>query len=451
MDSTKIPSVHEWLLGQGDRDDLVGSLARIVVSSSSEIREPGFDAWLAIQEDGLILKSAIEDARAQHAKCVHELQSTGHSESFPIWFRALSDVKQAASWAKHKAQPDKTPETYLHELHKQLRKDVESVSLLYLDTNHWIRLMNVILGRSKPADSAYVAVLAKLRELRVQKKLICPLSFPLFHELLKQTDPKTRRQMAALIDEMSAGVCIQPPNQMERLELKRQFLKALLGPTAPDMSEWVWVKVSAVVGEWLAQPTSGALPKADVRAMQKVMIDAMWETPLAALAEFMSEPAPDLLEELAKAYVKDAEDYRARGVSFERVLMEQKDIYFQQLVASEADKIWKEIEQQFPTQCAAFKARGSSAQGPDPSILASVQIKAAAFASFIVSTQTKKILINDVTDAVHVSLALPHCDAACVDRGMAHRLTSPPLQFDKVYRARVFSTPEELLNWMSLL
>lgn len=451
MDPAKIPSFSDWLLGQTHRDDLVGSLANLSLSGSQSKGERGFDAWLKELEDGIIMKSAVDDARAEYAQCVHELQAIGHSESFPIWYRAGSEEMMAASWARHRATPDKAPEKYLHELHKALRKEVESVQRLYLDTHFWIRLLNVILGRSKPADVAYATLLTRLRDLRNQKKLICPCSYPLFHELLKQNDPNTRRRMAALIDELSGSVCIQPPNQLERIELKRQFLKTILGPTAPDVGEWVWVKVSAVVGEMFPVPLSKSLPKDDVIAVRKVMIDQLWNTPLAALAEFPIDDGEDPLESLAQAYVRDAEDYRKRSAPFDRVLMEQKAIYLEQLRKNEFGRMAKEVERQFPDECAAYQARGGNDQPFDPSILASIQIKSAVFASFIVSTQTKKIIVNDVIDAVHASVALPYFDAVCVDRGMAHRLTSAPLQFDKVYGARVFSCAEETLAWLNTL
>jgi hypothetical protein len=445
MNPTKIPPFNDWLLGQTHRDDLVGSLAKLSLSSKSE----EIDRWLREQEDGIIMKPAVDNARAEYAQCVHELQTVGHSESFPIMLRAISEEAMAASWARHRAAPTKTPEKYLHELHKALRKEVESVRRLYLDTNHWIRLLNVILGRSRPADSPYATLLSMLRELRGRNQLICPCSYPLFHELLKQTDPNTRRRMAALIDELSGGVCIQPPNQLERIELKRQILRAVLGSGAPDVGEWVWVKVSAVVGEIFPVPLSKSLPRADVVAVRKVMIDQMWNTPLAALAEFPLPEAQDPLEPLAQAYVKDAEDYRKRGVPFDRVLMEQKAIYFEQLRKNDFARIAKEVEEQFPDECAAIASRGDDCQSYDPNILASIQIKAAVFASFIVSTQTKQIVVNDVVDAVHASVSLPYVDAACLDRGMAHRLSSPPLRFGHVYRAKIFSSPDELLAWLT--
>ena len=156
--------------------------------------------------------------------------------------------------------------------------------------------------------------------------------------------------------------------------------------------------------------------------------------------------------DIAQAYVKDAEDYRNRGVPFDRVLMEQKAIYLDQLRQSDFIRIAKEFQDQFPEECAAaMKARDDDHQPYDPRNLASIQIKSAVFASFIVSTPTKKIIINDVIDAIHASVSLPYCDAVCVDRGMAHRLKSVPLEFDKVYKSRVFSDPEELLAWLKTI
>ncbi len=448
MEKEDVPDLHEWLLAQTHREDLVGTLARSCVEKATGPTGTDFTAWLAGMEAGLFMRPVIEDAKREYDVCVRELLTEGHSRSFPLICRAIDPQAQDASWAKHKAEPAKSVETYLHELHKDLRREVESVTRLYLDTNHWIRLTDVVIGKAPPGDR-YAELLVRLRALRAAGKLVCPLSFPLFHELTTQSDPKTRRPMAALMDELSGGVAIQPPNELEKIELKRQILRSVLGAEAPDLGEWIWVKASAVLGERIAVPLTDGWSAEVKRTLQKVMLDSTWAMPLAALVEFPIPPTRDHLSELAEAYVKDADDYRRRGVKFEQVLQEQKAIYGGGLMKNSMRKLAEEVRHQFPLECAAYEANGGGNQAFDPNILASIQIKASVFASFIVSTHNKKIIVNDVVDAIHVSMALPHCDAACVDRGMAHRLTSPPLSFDRVYRAKVFFSPDEVLKWLN--
>ena len=152
MKPDDVPDFHDWFLAQTHRDDLVGALARSYVGM--EAGKAGFEAWLAETEAGIVVRSVIDDARREYATCLQELRTEGHSDGFPLMCRVFDPDAQCASWARHKAEPEKSVETYLHELHKGLRKQVEAQMRLYLDTGHWIRLLNVETGRS-PARAEF--------------------------------------------------------------------------------------------------------------------------------------------------------------------------------------------------------------------------------------------------------------------------------------------------------
>lgn len=440
------PSFQDWLGAQVHREDLIGSLARLEVTQIDHVKAHGFDRWLAGLVEGGVLALVIEDARREHRRCLEELAATGHAESWPLWLhRQPNEEEQSARWAKHKAEAHISFEKFHHGLHKALRGRVERVGRLYLDTCHWVRLREVILGR--PVAPVYQELLARLRTLKAADRILCPLSYPMYHELAKQSDNTTRRTMAALMDELSEGTCIQPPNQIERIELKRQILRTVLGPDAPDVGEWLWVKASGVFGEMIPVPKAKWTPE-EVTLIQKVVFEGLWNLPISVVAEFQEEKRPvDDLKALADAYNADARKYREDKVPFERVYHEEMAHLFQLLRKNHFMPIAKEVWDQFPDECAAVQAKGDSMQ-PDPMCLASLQIKARLHAAFFVSSGAMKFEANDLIDALHASVSLPYFDAAFLEGPLARRLTIKPLELDRAYGTKVMWDPDELLQWM---
>lgn len=444
--SVRPPSFRDWLGAQVHREDMVGSLARLEVSNIEKVKAQGFDRWLAGIVEGQILALVVDDARREHAHCLEELAASGHSESWPLWLHHQpSGEEHSARWARHRAEPHITFERFNHGLHKALRKRVERVRRLYLDTCHWIRLRDVILGR--PAPTIYVALLARLRELKATDKILCPLSYPMYHELAKQSDDKTRRTMARLMDDLSEGICIQPPNQIERIELKRHILRIVLGPDAPDVGEWLWVKASGIVGEMIPMPLAKWTPE-EVTLIQKVTFEGLWNLPLSAVVEFFQEKlAANDLKPLADAYNADARRYREKKVPFERVRHEETAHLFHLLRQSHYMAIAKEVWDQFPEECATAHTNGVSMQ-PDPMCLATLQIKAQVHAAFFVASGAMKFESNDLVDALHASVSLPYFNAVFLERPLASRLMTKPLELDRAYGTKVMWDPAEVLQWL---
>jgi hypothetical protein len=309
-----------------------------------------------------------------------------------------------------------------------------------------VRLRDVILGR--PVASVYVALLARLRELKAADRIICPLSYPMYHELAKQSDDNTRRTMAKLMDDLSEGICIQPPNQIERIELKRHILRLILGQDAPDLSEWLWVKAFGVFGEMIPVPMANWTPE-EITLIQKVTFEGLWNLPISAVAEFYeAKLAANDLQPLADAYNTDARKYRENKVPFEKVYHEEMAHLIQSLFKNNFAAMAKEVWDQFPDECAAIQAKGGTMQ-PDPMCLATLQIKARLHAAFFVSSGAMKFESNDLIDALHASVSLPYFDAVFVERPLATRLSTKPLELDRAYGTKVMWDPKEVLQWLA--
>ncbi|HYE32102.1 MAG TPA: hypothetical protein VEH27_11785 [Methylomirabilota bacterium] len=154
-----------------------------------------------------------KEIQALADKFVHELTAETKSSGAALFKRLLSQP-----WARrgleesiiyHARRPEMTLGEYgflqLHALVGEVHKKV----LVYLDINHWIRLRDAALQRSE--DARYQALLELLRSLHAAERIVCPASFELFAELVKQGDPKTRQATARLMDELSSGLCLHNP------------------------------------------------------------------------------------------------------------------------------------------------------------------------------------------------------------------------------------------------
>ena len=151
----------------------------------------------------------------------------------------------------HAAMPEISPDTYFAFRRRELQRELAGRKLLYLDTNHWINLRHVVL-KSPSEKAVYRDILRILLKLRREGRICCPISFLLFMELMKQSDPKTRLITAKLMDALSEGLCFQFPPEIGRIELRHFLLKSVVG-REQELIPWVWTKVGFLAGEVLPE------------------------------------------------------------------------------------------------------------------------------------------------------------------------------------------------------
>ncbi|MGO8767063.1 MAG: hypothetical protein ACLQSR_18260 [Limisphaerales bacterium] len=111
------------------------------------------------------------------------------------------------SFAKHQNQSDVSHSIYRREKHLALQKELQGRTLIYLDTNHWVHLRDVKLN-SQNERVGYREILGLLDALIEKKRILCPISYPLFLELMnmRHVDGATRLATARLMDFYSDGV-----------------------------------------------------------------------------------------------------------------------------------------------------------------------------------------------------------------------------------------------------
>jgi hypothetical protein len=86
--------------------------------------------------------------------------------------------------------------------------EFSSKTFVYLDVCHWINLRHVWLQSAK-ALPIYERIVDCLKFLAEEQEVLCPLSTPIFEELMKQSDPLSRAATANLMETFSRGVCVR--------------------------------------------------------------------------------------------------------------------------------------------------------------------------------------------------------------------------------------------------
>src|SRR5438874_2432034 len=111
---------------------------------------------------------------------------------FSAWFNRFGfdyDKFSEQRWAIHRTHPNVTLDQYRCRVLHRFGQIVSSKTIVYLDLKYWINLRKVLLGQQ--VDSAYVELHSTLTEAVESGAMVCPLSFWVFEELLKQSDPVT--------------------------------------------------------------------------------------------------------------------------------------------------------------------------------------------------------------------------------------------------------------------
>jgi hypothetical protein len=404
-----------------------------------------FRHWVEAVSQDAGWREVVPVANAEFVDAQRTIRIGGSAATFPKLFasKSFNDALND-SFVKHRLQPKVTPGEYLRDKHVELEKSLQTRTLIYLDTNHWVNLRHVRLG-SRLASPVYDAILHLLEKLIEQRRILCPLSFPLFLELMKQMDPATRLATARLMDSFSDGVCFQYPLEIERLELRQRIMRVVLGEKAPSLKEWVFTKVGYITDMRL--PVYDAFAEEDNRLLQKVSIDYDW---LMQLEHLVTEIAPSTIptspeKDTAAATNIDAQQYRTEKLTFEKALEREKAMRLH-ILMDNIHHIIQDMWEKYPDHRDVSNRPVSTIEGFDIWTLPSLQVSAGISAALLIST--KNFSSNDILDFHHAALSLPYCDALFCDGGMATTLCNKPLGFDKTYNTMISSRPEEIVEYL---
>jgi hypothetical protein len=347
---------------------------------------------------------------------------------------------------KHRGFHNLTPEAYLTSKHAELARELADKTIIYLDTKHWVNLCNVVV-QSKKLLPIYDEILGRLEHLRQRGRICCPISSPLFWELMKQKDDTTRQVTARIMDYFSGGVCLQNWLDLAKAEFANHVCRtfAIAEADCPKFS--FWTKCGFWVGEHTFKFPELAAENGNL--LEKVYIDLRWDLSLEhyqAMPDWT--PTPD---SFAAAWVKEAESAQARQI--------QNKSSYNNLVQQRRRQLLSALTQQLLPMLALCRNVSGSPDdhvasaldpiydGRDPQALPSLEVVAALDAA-ISQEANRKVQANDMLDYLHAAQALPNCDALFCDNFMAQKLRNKPLEFGKTYGTEIGSRPEEILQFL---
>jgi hypothetical protein len=184
-----------------------------------------------------------------------------------------NNMRLIDTFEKHRKESNISLEEYIKGSRLRLGDDLKNSKKIYLDTNYWLELRNVELGRAKNDD--FTSLLSLLKNEVKSGKVICPISDENFYEILLQSDPTTLRASIDLVDELSKGVALLSSEERIQYEILFFIRSATLGKEAVyHPNECIWSKVAFIYGTLIPKQPN-LLPEEQL-VMQKAFFDQMW-------------------------------------------------------------------------------------------------------------------------------------------------------------------------------
>jgi len=300
-------------------------------------------------------------------------------------------------------------------------------------------MQSVVLGRST-AKPAYEEILRLLIRLVNDEVVCCPVSSSIFEELMKQSDPQTRRVTSRLMDQLSQRACLQFLLKVARREWRYNVHRVVVDDQQErSFSVWTsagfWAEQDELLRDvhyWSTQPDGAAAH----------WLDLMWAMRFEQIQEVPGfTPMPD---EMVTAFVRSMNDTSTRAnashLSFDQIRSREK----MGLLKSLKDDFFSEpLPKLGPLPTTIFS---TFVDEHNPWVLPSLQIYAGISAT--VMRSNRKIDSHDILDFMHAASAIPYPDAYFCDKAMANLLTGNPLQLDQAYKTTVLSNPEDIIAFL---
>jgi hypothetical protein len=334
--------------------------------------------------------------------------------------------------------------------------------LVYLDMNHWIGLAKAATGH--PSGAPHQEVLAQCRAARTGGLALFPLSSTHYMEMANIRDPRQRRDIAQVMEELSGFAALQPRDLIFRHELDA-VLTMRVGPSRKPFLPLPLLRRGCAGAFGLRGGLSVRTAEGDditesVRQqMGQDRFDAiMAEAELGLERSVLAGPADDEVEQL-RAYGWNPE--ASRQIAENRAAEERA-----QVARLNADPKWRRgrlrdvvmarelIIELFDALKEALEARGcdfsdvwtdreAARQIPSamPSTDVAVTLKTAAH-----KNPDKGWLPNDIYDIDALSVALPYCDIVVTEKHSHHVLQAArvPGRMDTVLLCRLGELPKHL-------
>jgi predicted nucleic acid-binding protein len=357
----------------------------------------------------------------------------------------------------HLARPYESVDSYARRKGLELAGHIKSIKKVYLDTNFWVDLCNVRLGRL--ANENHAKLLQILEDLVARRLIVCPISAATVVEIFRQADSKTLSVTVETVDKLSNGIAMLDNEERVRLELFHFVRQLSNGESAlHSLDDLVWTKVAYVLG--FSSPTLDILPEDVDIAVQKAFIDQMWGLSFADMLEVLGNNAAsmpqmhDYSENLNRGKFAHLEDHSSFSDLFLVELVGVLDAYEPVIIdlmrhLFEANK----EANHDPKEAASALANTIRERFRSNKItneLPSFRVYAGLHAAVRWDTK-RKYKANDAHDFHHAVAAVPYCDFFLTERSLRHLVNDKNLQFPSFFRCRTFSDASEAISALTRL
>ena len=331
---------------------------------------------------------------------------------------------------------------------------------IYLDTKFWIVFRDASCG--KDSNTSHIDLLNLVRKLRTSGKAICPLSFSSIKELFFQNDLASRRATAAVMDELSGAVCLQPPHVLFDIELWHLMSTALRGTAVASLPEGlVWTKAAYYLGE--PEFHSDVIPKEMADVIQKCVDDTIFDNSLGEIVEALSKgpPPPSFdIDRQAMTLTEGKNQHPEKNFS---------ELYRQEIAGGlEAHHgnccevildLCKLSGLEFSVSDTDKDAGGRMVRGLIESAVKDGKVKT-TFPQLHITASLHAALRwddrrcykrGDCEDFRHAGSALPYCNYFLTEKSLAHLLCNKPLNLDTEYETKVFCDSNTAISALSQL
>ncbi len=341
----------------------------------------------------------------------------------------------------------------------ELALSLKSKRAIYLDIKFWIILRDIVTGlRFSPAE---VALLSLLRKGVVEGRIFCPISDSTFVEPLKKSDISRRETTASLIDELSLGITLIPPDMRAGTELAHFLHSARTPNEVYPLTSLVWSKLAYVMG--FMHPCGTSFDQATELTMQKMFFDHMWAISMREMIHLIGDhmlPNPERFSSLAQKLNQlnaqhatelrtfpQTYDNEVHGIldAFNKVTI---DIMSQMMSEEHGDGSSLTVEQRTEEGrqlhnllFAAFKREATKDALPSLHILASLH-------AAVRWNKRRQLEANDFLDFQDATAALGYCDAFFTERSLRSMVTASPTALDRRYACHVGASPEDAVAYL---
>lgn len=347
---------------------------------------------------------------------------------------------------RHKLTPEISLDEHVRNRQLELSRYVSNRKTVYLDTNFWIILRDVKLGRR--SDSLGTKLCDLIFSLSESKLCLFPISETTFVELLKQTEEESINKTVSLVDKLSEGVSILYAEERVFLEIL-YFIYKTTGKSTNNPRDLIWTKLSYVLG--YSHPAPNISPEMD-RLLQKSFFDHLWEISMREMIDVMRENGgiidtkfKDISEGLNTGKFSHTHENRSFKQMFMSEIGGSVDAH-RDLIKEAFIHLYQKETGHTPTESELDASKSDNLSGnmiynlfrlnKIKSELPSFRIPSGLHAA-VRWDKSQNYQANDMHDIGHATAALPYCDYFFTEGRFGHLITQKILSYDKLYECRV--------------